>query len=75
MGVCEMGFSLFAMNEGFMDDVEVAKVLSFEAAMWAYVKSNNADLVAKIEESGDYNNDIAAEMKAAVEAFKANGVW
>ncbi len=75
LGVAQMGFSLFAMNEGFMDDVEVSKVLDFEAAMWAYVKSNNADLVAKIDESGDYNDDIAAEMKTALEAFKANGVW
>ena len=75
MGVAEMGFSLFAMNEGFMDDVEVKKVLDFEAAMWSYVKSNNADLVSKIEETGNYNDEIAAEMKAAVEAFKANGVW
>ncbi|MCA1768142.1 MAG: hypothetical protein LC639_08095 [Idiomarina sp.] len=50
-------------------------MLDFEAAMWAYVKSNNADLVAKIDESGDYNDDIAAEMKTALEAFKANGVW
>lgn len=75
LGVAQMGFSLFAMNEGFMDDVEVSKILDFEAAMWAYVKSNNADLVAKIDESGDYNDDIAAEMKTALEAFKANGVW
>ena len=58
-----------------MNDVEIKKVLSFEAAMWAYVKSNNADLVAKIDESGDYNDDIAAEIKTAVDAFKANGVW
>jgi len=58
-----------------MNDVDVKQVLDFEAAMWAYVKSNNADLVAKIEETGDYNKDIEAEMKSAVEAFKANGVW
>jgi F-type H+-transporting ATPase subunit alpha len=43
--------------------------------MWAYVKSNNADLVAKIEDGGNYNDDIAAEMKSALDAFKANGVW
>jgi len=75
MGVAEMGFSLYAMNEGYMDDVEVSKVLDFEASMWAYVKSNNADLVAKIDEAGDYNDEIAAEMKAALDTFKANGVW
>ncbi len=75
MGVAAMAFSLYAMNEGFMDDVDVKKVLDFEAAMWAYVKANNADLVSKIDETGDFNDDIAAEMKSVLEAFKANGVW
>ena len=75
MSVAAMGFSLYAMNEGYMDDIDVKQVLDFEAAMWAYVKSNNADLVAKSEETGDYDKDIEAEMKSAVEAFKANGVW
>ena len=75
LGVAQMGFSLYALNEGYMNDVAVNKVLDFEASMWAYVKSNNTDLVAKIDESGDYNDDIAAEIKTAIEAFKANGVW
>jgi len=75
LGVAQMGFSLYALNEGYMNDIEVNKVLDFEAAMWAYVKSNNADLVAKIDEAGDYNDDIAAEIKSAIDAFKANGVW
>ena len=75
LGVAQMGFSLYALNEGYMNDIEVNKVLDFEASMWAYVKSNNADLVAKIDEAGDYNDDIAAEIKSAIDAFKANGVW
>jgi len=75
LGVAQMGFSLYALNEGYMNDVEVNKILDFEAAMWAYVKSNNADLVTKIDEAGDYNDDIAAEIKSALDAFKANGVW
>ena len=40
-----MAVSLFAGNEGYIDDVDVAKVVSFEAAMQAYVKSNNADMI------------------------------
>jgi len=75
LGVAQMGFSLYALNEGYMNDIEINKVLDFEASMWAYVKSNNADLVAKIDESGDYNDDIAAEIKSAIDTFKANGVW
>ncbi len=75
MSVAEQAFSLFAANEGFLNDVDVNKVVAFEAAMQAYLKANNADLIAKINDTGDYNDDIAAEMKAAIEAFKANSTY
>jgi len=75
MSVAEQAFSLFAANEGFLNDVEVNKVVAFEAAMQAYLKANNADLIAKINDTGDYNDDIAAEMKAAIEAFKSNSTY
>lgn len=73
--IAEMAASLFAANEGFLDDVEVEKVLDFEAGMHAHLNSANADLVANINDGGKWNDDIAAELKAAIEAFKANGVY
>lgn len=75
MSVAEQAFSLFAANEGFLDDVAVVKVVAFEAAMQAYLKSNSADLIAKINDTGDYNDDIAAQMKAAIEAFKSSSTY
>jgi len=75
LSVAEMAFSLFAANEGYLNDAPVNKVVDYEAAMLADMKSNHADLIAKINETGDYNDDIAAEMKAALETFKANGVY
>ncbi|MDH5472098.1 MAG: F0F1 ATP synthase subunit alpha [Gammaproteobacteria bacterium] len=75
MDIADMAFTLFAVDKGFMDDVEVNKILDFEAAMLSHLKSNNADLVNTINETGDFNDDIANQMKAAVESFKANGIW
>lgn len=75
LSTAEMAFSLFAANEGFLNDVDASKVVAFEGAMHAYINSNSADIVAKINDTADYNADIAAEMKTAIEAFKANGVW
>jgi F-type H+-transporting ATPase subunit alpha len=73
--IAEMGISLFAANEGFIDDVEVDKVVDFEEAMHAYMRSNCADLIAKINEKGDYNDDIAGEIRAGIEKFKASSTW
>jgi len=75
LSVAEMAFSLLAANEGYLNDVDVKKVVAYETAMLAHMKSNQADLIAKINESGDYNDDIAAEMKSALDDFKANGVY
>jgi F-type H+-transporting ATPase subunit alpha len=75
MSVAAMAFSLFAVNEGYMDDVPVKKVVAFESAMQSYLKSHSAALIARINETADFNDQIAGEMKAAIQAFKANGTW
>ena len=70
-----MAISLYAANEGYLDDVDVNKVVAFEAALHAHVKSKNGDLLDQINESGDFNDDIEAAMKSALDDFKANGVY
>jgi F-type H+-transporting ATPase subunit alpha len=73
--VAEMAFTLYAANEGYLNDVDVKKVVAYEAAMLADMKSNHADLMDQINESGDYNDEIATAMKSALDNFKANGVY
>jgi len=75
LSIAEMAVSLHAANEGFIDDVDVAKVGSFEAALLSNMKSNHADLMAKINETGGFDKDIASAMTAAIESFKATGSW
>ncbi len=75
MSIGEQAFSLLAANSGFLDDVEVNKVVDFEAAMQAYMKANETELLERINESGDYNEEIEAAMTAAIEKFKATSTW
>jgi F-type H+-transporting ATPase subunit alpha len=75
LSVAEMAISLFSANEGFLDDVEVDKVGSFEAALLSNMRSSHADLMAKINDTGDFNDDIAGEMRTAIESFKKTGSW
>jgi len=56
-------------------EMAVKKVVDFEAALHSFLRSNSADLLAKIDESGDFNDDVAGEMKAAIEKFKASGTY
>jgi len=75
LSVAEMAFVLYAANEGYLNDVPVNKIVAYEAAMLADMKSNYGDLIAQINETGDYNDDIATAMESALDNFKANGVY
>ena len=75
LSVADMAVSLFAVNEGFIDEVEVKKVVDYEAALHAYVRANHAELMDTINATGDYNDDIANGLRKAIEDFKVNGAY
>jgi F-type H+-transporting ATPase subunit alpha len=75
LSVPQMSMSLFAANEGFIDDVDVDKVLDFEAALHSYMEREEADLVASIGDEGNYNDDIIAALRSGIEAFKKTQTW
>lgn len=75
MTVAEMGFVLFAANEGFLEDVEVNKVLDFEAALISYLNSEHSDFMDEINREGKYSDEIVDRMRSAVETFKSTQTW
>ena len=75
MSVPETALSLFAANEGYMDDVEVNKVVAFESAMQSFVKSEHGDILAQMGESLEYSEDVQEGLHAALKAFKEKGSW
>jgi len=75
LSVGEMAFSLLAANEGYLDDVDVAKIVPFEIALHSFLNDKYADLLTSINESGDFNDEIEGNMKAALDDFKANGAY
>ena len=75
MSVAEMAFSLFAVNEGYLDDLAVSDVVAFEAAMQAYLKSNYSELVSAIDADPVYSDEMAGKMGEAIDDFKKNGSW
>lgn len=75
LSVAEMAISLFSANEGFLDDVDVNKVGSFEAALLSNMRSQHAELMDTINKTGNFDDDIAGQMRSAIEKFKANGSW
>ncbi|MDR2876508.1 MAG: F0F1 ATP synthase subunit alpha, partial [Chromatiales bacterium] len=75
LSVAEQSVSLFAANQGFLDDVELNKVGAFEAALHSYMNSQHRALMDRINQSGDYNNDIEQGLRSALQSFKQSQTW
>jgi F-type H+-transporting ATPase subunit alpha len=70
LSISLMGATLFAVNKGFMDDVDVKKILAFESGLHQFLKTSHAALLAKIEASKALDKDAEAELQSAIVAFK-----
>ncbi len=75
LSVTEMSLSLTAANEGYLDDIPVDKINDFETALHDYAATNAKDLAEKIGDNGNFNDEIAAQLKQVIETFKAKGVY
>ena len=75
MSIADMGLSLFAANEGYLDDVEVNKIVDFEAALLGHFHSNFASDMNAINENPDYNDEVEAKLRSIIEDFRANGAY
>jgi len=73
--VSEMVITLFAVNNGYFDDIEVKKALAAERSLKDYLKSKYADLVNRLEEKKDMSADDEKALKSAIEDWKKNGSY
>ena len=70
MSVAQQALSLYAADRGYMADVDVEKILDFEAALHGYLTSEKGELEEQINTTGDWNDDIENQFKELVEDFK-----
>jgi F-type H+-transporting ATPase subunit alpha len=73
--ISEMGLVLFAADKGYLKDIEVEKIGDFEDALLSYMHSEHGDLMSSVAASGNYNDEIDASFKAAIETFKSTQTW
>ena len=75
MSVASMAVSLFGVEHGFLDDVNMDKIGSFESALQDYVNSSHGELMKNINDTGNYDDEVEALLRAALEDFKSNQSW
>jgi len=75
MSVAQMTASLYALNNGALDDVASDKVQVFEKAFQAYLKSDATDLMTSLDENPALSDEIVEGLNKAIADFKANGTY
>lgn len=72
MSIAEQAAIIYASNEGYLADVPVNKVGAFEAGLLRYLRDQHGDFMADIDNTANYNDDIANQFKSAIENYKQN---
>jgi F-type H+/Na+-transporting ATPase subunit alpha len=75
LSVGEMALSLYAANEGYLDDLAISKIGPFEAGMHQFFRNSHKDLMAELDKSGGWNDEIEAKFKAGISEFKKTGSY
>ena len=73
--VWQLALSLYAATRGYLDDIEVGKVVAFESGLHDYVRTQYAKLVESIEATKDLSKEDEETLKSAVESFKKTGAY
>jgi F-type H+-transporting ATPase subunit alpha len=73
--VWEMALTLFAVNNGYFDDIDVKKALSAEKSMRDYIKGKYPDLVKRIEDTKDLSKEDEEKLQQAMKDWKSTATY
>ncbi len=72
MSVAEMGLILFAVEKGYLNDVELNKIADFESALLSYMSSEHKDFMEGLSETGEYSDEVIKTFTDALDKFKTS---
>ena len=70
MDVEDQVLILFALTNGYLDDIEVKKLQRFEKEYLEFIHSNCADIMADLKKTKDIDEKLEQKIKNALERFK-----
>ena len=75
MSVAEMGLVLFAVEKGYLNDVELNKIADFESALLSYMSSEHKDFMEGLSETGEYSDEVIKTFTDALDKFKTSQTY
>jgi F-type H+-transporting ATPase subunit alpha len=75
MSVAEMALSIYAVNNGYMDKVDLKKIGDFEAGLQSFAKTAHKAMIDNITKSPVLSPENEAALKKCCEEFVATGTY
>ena len=75
MSVAEMGLVLFAVEKGYLNDVELNKIADYESALLSYMSSEHKDFMEGLSETGEYSDEVLKTFTDALDKFKTSQTY
>jgi len=72
MTIAEQVVSIFAGVNGYLDDLDLNKIRDFEKDLYELIKSSHADIIEKVNSTGDLDDDTSSKLQSIIEEFKKN---
>lgn len=72
MSIAHQCLVLFAAERGYLNNINLEKIVSFEATLLAYVNQEHYELLEYINKTGNFNDQIESDFKSILENFKKN---
>ncbi len=73
--VWEIALTLFAVNNGYFDDVDVKKALAAERSVRDHIKDKHGDLVKRIESTKDLTKEDEELLHQGMKDWKQHGTY
>ncbi|MGV6988056.1 F0F1 ATP synthase subunit alpha [Testudinibacter sp. P80/BLE/0925] len=75
LSVGQQALVLFAVEFGYLDDVELDRIGSFESSLFDFANNHEAEFLKELSKTGDYNDEIKDKLKSILDNFKTKGAW
>ena len=75
MSVSQMGLVLFAVDRGYLKDVEINKIGSFESALLSYMATEHKDFMDTLAETGEHSDEVLKVFADSLDKFKSTQSW
>ena len=75
LSVAEQALVIFAAERGYLEDVEIKKIASFEAGLLSFGHSKYGEVLEELDSQPDYTDEIVKKLGDIVTEFKSTQTY